>query len=282
MEAKSLIASHAPYYTHTYHYTLSQPTQETHIKNLGTSTHTYDLKNRRTNTTTPYTQETIHAFDPCDNVLSYNDSIYTYDHFDQVSSEPAHTYTFDAHHNRVSHNDQITDYTPLHQLDTSIHTYDDDGNLVYCKSRSVLEGDTTYIYDALDRLIHLQNRQYTIDFTYDCFHRRLTKRCFKHIEMPPMDYTSHYIYDGQKEIGIAEPYSGNVYELCQDWYGYNYYEASAQEPQNPTGPIQGVYRVLRGGCWKSLKEDMRCSHRHRNNPGTVNGTCGFRCASDVT
>ena len=75
--------------------------------------------------------------------------------------------------------------------------------------------------------------------------------------------------------------AGNVYEWCQDWYGYNYYESSQQEPDNPKGPLQGVYRVLRGGCWKSLKEDMRCSHRHRNNPGTVNGTYGFRCAANV-
>lgn len=75
--------------------------------------------------------------------------------------------------------------------------------------------------------------------------------------------------------------AGNVYEWCYDWYGYNYYEVSIQEPENPTGPLQGVYRVLRGGCWKSLKEDLRCSRRHRNNPGTVNGTYGFRCAADV-
>ncbi|MDR3624543.1 MAG: bifunctional serine/threonine-protein kinase/formylglycine-generating enzyme family protein [Chlamydiales bacterium] len=76
--------------------------------------------------------------------------------------------------------------------------------------------------------------------------------------------------------------AGNVYEWCQDWYDYNYYEHSAQEPDEPKGPIQGVYRVLRGGCWKSLKEDLRCSHRHRNNPGTINRTYGFRCALDVT
>lgn len=75
--------------------------------------------------------------------------------------------------------------------------------------------------------------------------------------------------------------AGNVYEWVHDWYGYNYYETSVQEPENPLGPLQGVYRVLRGGCWKSLKEDLRCSRRHRNNPGTVNGTYGFRCAADV-
>jgi len=75
--------------------------------------------------------------------------------------------------------------------------------------------------------------------------------------------------------------AGNVYEWCHDWYGYNYYEVSVQEPENPMGPWQGVYRVLRGGCWKSLKEDLRCSRRHRNNPGTVNGTYGFRCAAGV-
>lgn len=72
--------------------------------------------------------------------------------------------------------------------------------------------------------------------------------------------------------------AGNVYEWCQDWYSYDFYESSSQELGSPVGPSQGVYRVLRGGCWKSLKEDLRCSHRHRNNPGTVNSTYGFRCA----
>lgn len=75
--------------------------------------------------------------------------------------------------------------------------------------------------------------------------------------------------------------AGNVYNWCMDWYAYNYYDSSLLEPEDPKGPAQGVYRVLRGGCWKSLKEDLRCSHRHRNNPGAVNGTYGFRCVADV-
>jgi formylglycine-generating enzyme required for sulfatase activity len=76
--------------------------------------------------------------------------------------------------------------------------------------------------------------------------------------------------------------AGNVYEWCQDWYDYHFYDVSVQEPDSPKGPHQGVYRILRGGCWKSSKEDLRCAHRHRNNPGLMNGTYGFRCAADVT
>lgn len=76
--------------------------------------------------------------------------------------------------------------------------------------------------------------------------------------------------------------AGNVYEWCEDWYDFHAYDLAVGESRDPSGPLQGVYRSLRGGCWKSLENDLRRTHRHRNNPGAFEATYGFRCVSPAS
>ena len=75
------------------------------------------------------------------------------------------------------------------------------------------------------------------------------------------------------ELGLYDM-SGNVYELCSDWYG-NY---SSGSQTNPQGPSSGSRRVLRGGCWGNDARDCRVSTRIINDPVITNHYFGFRLA----
>jgi formylglycine-generating enzyme required for sulfatase activity len=61
------------------------------------------------------------------------------------------------------------------------------------------------------------------------------------------------------ELGIYDM-TGNAWELCSDWYSKNYYKRSpAKDPENKR---QGLYRVSRGGSWRSM--EIRCYNKARN------------------
>jgi formylglycine-generating enzyme required for sulfatase activity len=52
--------------------------------------------------------------------------------------------------------------------------------------------------------------------------------------------------------------SGNVSELCWDWYNNSYGTAAATDPR---GPTSGAFRVIRGGGWGSGAPGCRSANR---------------------
>jgi formylglycine-generating enzyme required for sulfatase activity len=68
--------------------------------------------------------------------------------------------------------------------------------------------------------------------------------------------------------------SGNVKEWCNDWYNSKYYNISKKE--NPTGPVDGTKRVIRGGAWNTDKESCLVYRRDSATPETCDNNIGFR------
>ena len=73
---------------------------------------------------------------------------------------------------------------------------------------------------------------------------------------------------------------GNLWEWCSDWLYQGYY---AKSPQNdPTGPANGSYRVLRGGSWRSNAESCRSAYRERPGLQIRHYFIGFRVAVSLS
>ena len=70
--------------------------------------------------------------------------------------------------------------------------------------------------------------------------------------------------------------TGNVWEWCSDWYGSEYYKSGLSN--NPKGPSNGNYRILRGGAWSYSPNSCYTACRLRNNPGYRSLNDGFRVA----
>lgn len=89
---------------------------------------------------------------------------------------------------------------------------------------------------------------------------------------------------GTEEIGQyragASPYgvmdmAGNVFEWTESWY--NAYPGNTVIEKE----YGQVYRVLRGGSYRSSSFDVRCARRHYDLQTNARADYGFRCALDV-
>lgn len=80
----------------------------------------------------------------------------------------------------------------------------------------------------------------------------------------------------ENELGIYDM-SGNVYELCQDFYG----EYDAKPQTNPINTSKSVYHVARGGAWFSASYNCTVTNRIKMAKSERANGVGLRLAIDV-
>jgi len=64
---------------------------------------------------------------------------------------------------------------------------------------------------------------------------------------------------------------GNGWEWCSDWY-----DEKLPGGKDPTGPVAGSDRVLRGGSWDYSEFNCRSAYRDNNDPSDRYSVIGFR------
>ncbi len=69
--------------------------------------------------------------------------------------------------------------------------------------------------------------------------------------------------------------TGNVFEWVSDWYAEEYYLVSPAS--NPRGPEIGTHRVIRGGGYASVADELDAALRFAEQPDEHRPDLGFRC-----
>jgi formylglycine-generating enzyme required for sulfatase activity len=89
----------------------------------------------------------------------------------------------------------------------------------------------------------------------------------------PGSDTSYQTTNGANGYGLYDM-AGNVWEWCNDWYGFDYYSWSPY--YNPRGPASDWRRVFRGGSLQYDAQICRVAHRGYFTPDILRSNGGFR------
>ena len=172
--------------------------------------------------------------------------------------------------------------------------------VMYCNSLSIIKGlDPCYTSNGTS---NIDEWEYPFE-DLECYwntngYRLPTEAEWEYASRGGINWIDNYLYSGTtenvedfvvnsntspilEEVGTKLPnqlsiydMSGNVYEMCWDFYSGNYYSISPE--LNPTGPITGTNRIIRGGAYYSLLSCCRVAHRNSANPNDGCSDQGFR------
>ena len=96
----------------------------------------------------------------------------------------------------------------------------------------------------------------------------------------PQTYPVLSFPNGQTITGILNM-AGNVQEWVSDWYDPRFYGRPEATLEDPTGPVSGTEKVIRGGSWDTVPFYARTVHRRSAEPNAPNASIGFRCVEDA-
>jgi len=140
------------------------------------------------------------------------------------------------------------------------------------------EHDPYYRFPWGDTISHSQANYYSgPGFPYDVSPTRLYHPDWDDGIYP---YTSVVGSFSPNGYGLYDM-SGNVWEWCNDWYQYNYYTGRPNPDVNPSGPVDGSYRVIRGGGWDDYAYACRVAYRDLSRPDCRCINHGFRLVLDL-
>lgn len=195
------------------------------IGSLGTISFTWDEDGHCIAIDSPYYSEDLEIVHGCLKTQSIQTRLgkitnqFQYDELQQLIEETGiitNSYRYDSTLNRLSKNNAPVSVNSLNQTvqdKKNQYVYDRSGNLIQKNSGNQT---TFYLYDALNRLTEAHRPEaFRIKYTYDAFHRRMSRSCSlwnNKLESWETTPETYFLYDDNQEIGAADDF-GNIVEL---------------------------------------------------------------------